>query len=368
MKVLHVDTGTEWRGGQQQVLLLTHGLTELGITSVVVTPSGSPLAKALRARNLPLIEIPYAAPYAPRTVRSLQRVLADRSWSVMHMHSSHAHTLGFLSLRLPPPRSFQRPAFVVSRRVDFVPHGDPLSRLKYTTPHQFFICVSDAIRTILQEYGIPPRSLYVVRSGVVVPNSITQEQRTGLRQDLGIAEDAFLIGNVGQLVPHKGHRYLLEAFAKLEPTIPRAHLILIGDGELEASAKNQAAQLGIAARVTFSGYRPGAARFIPAFDLYVHASVEEGLGTSILDAEAAGVPVVATRAGGIPEAVIENETACLVDPGDAGALAQCMSVLASDEARRQRMANAGPKWIRECRSERLMVEGTLAVYQDIVLK
>lgn len=368
MKVLHIDTGTEWRGGQQQVLHLTQGLIELGITSVVVTPQGSPLAKTLRSRNLPSIEIPYTAPYAPRTVRKLQRILADRSWSLMHMHSSHAHTLGFLSLRLPPPRSFQRPAFVVSRRVDFVPHSDPLSRLKYTTPNQFFICVSDAIRAILQDYGIPPRSLYVVRSGVSVPKPPTKEQRAAIRKDLAIDEDAFLIGNVGQLVPHKGHRHLLAAFAKMEAEVPRARLVLVGDGELEASLKAQAEQLAIGPRVTFAGYRPKAAAIIPAFDLYVHASVEEGLGTSILDAAAAGVPVVATRAGGIPEAVIENETACLVEPGDPAALAQCMLELARDEARRQRMAGAGPGWVRASRSDRHMVQGTLAAYQDIVLK
>ncbi|MEZ4653035.1 MAG: glycosyltransferase family 4 protein [Candidatus Eisenbacteria bacterium] len=367
--MLHLDTGTEWRGGQQQVLYLTQGLQELGVISVVATPQGSPLAAQLRQRNLPVIEIAYSAPYAPKVVRRVQRILSDRTWNILHMHTSHAHTLGFLSLRLPPPRAFHRPAFVVSRRVDFVPNGDPLSRLKYTSAGQFFLCVSDAIREILEEYGIPARSLYVVRSGVAVNGRRPgPDARRALRRELHVPENAFLLGAIGQLVPHKGHRYLLDAMTAVRETIPEAHLVVIGEGNLESDLRKQAAHLGLNGSITFAGYRPGAISYLPAFDLFVHASVEEGLGTSILDAEAAGIPVVATRAGGIPEAVSEGESALLVAPAETGALAHAILELGRNAERRSAMGEAGRRFVSREHSDRHMVEETLAAYQDILGK
>lgn len=368
MNVLHLDTGTEWRGGQQQVLYLTQGLQEMGVISVVATPAGSPLATQLRRRNLPVIEIPYAAPYAPRSVRGVQKILAERAWNILHMHTSHAHTLGFLALRLPPPKTFHKPAFVVSRRVDFVPHGDPLSRLKYTSGGQFFVCVSEAIRRVLEEYGVPARSLYVVRSGVSVPRRPRADERSQLRGALGIEAERFLLGAIGELVPHKGHRYLLEAFATVRASLPAAHLVVIGGGELEQSLKAQAAELGLNGSVTFTGFRPDAASYLPAFDLFVHSSVEEGLGTSILDAEAAGLPIVATRAGGIPEAVLEGESALLVQPGDPESMASAILELGRDADRRAAMGDAGARFVAQAHSDRRMVEETFAAYQDILGK
>ena len=368
MNVLHLDTGTEWRGGQQQVLYLTQGLQEMGVISVVATPAGSPLAKQLRKRNLPVIEIPYAAPYAPRSVRRVQKILAERAWNILHMHTAHAHTLGFLALRLPPPRAFHKPAFVVSRRVDFVPHGDPLSRLKYTSAGQFFLCVSGAIRGVLEEYGVPARSLYVVRSGVSLPRRPGMAERNQLRGALGVEPDRFLLGAIGELVPHKGHRYLLEAFAAVHSSLSTAHLVVIGGGELEHALKAQAAELGLNGSVTFTGFRPNAVSFLPAFDLFVHSSVEEGLGTSILDAEAVGLPIVATRAGGIPEAVLEGETALIVQPADPVSMARAILELGQDAERRAAMGEAGVRFVAQAHSDRHMVEETFAAYQDILGK
>ena len=368
MKVLHIDTGKEWRGGQQQVLYLTRGLEERGVTSVVITPHGSTLARKLHAQNLPVIEIPYRTHYAPRTVRAVQRILADRTWNVLHMHSSHAHTLGFLSLRLPPPRAFPKPIFVISRRVDFVPHRDPLTRLKYTATNQYFVCVSEAVRQILIRYGIPERSVFMVRSGVSMPpkTKAGDKWRDKRRDALGVPRDVFLLGSIGHLVPHKGHRHLIRAVAAAREVRPDLHLVLIGDGELEAELRAIVAEENLEDAVHFAGYRPSASKYVGAFDLYVHPSVEEGLGTSILDAGAGAVPVVATRAGGIPETIQDGITGLLVPPADADALATAIIELAGDPERRARMAVAAREWVETSRSEQRMIEETLAVYRSLV--
>ncbi len=380
MKVLHLDISREWRGGQQQVLYLTQGLEERGVVSVVATTQGSPLAQRLRKLDLPVIELPPAASFAPRLVRALQQILADRRWNVLHAHTAHAHTLGFLAYRLPPPRPYHRAAFLVARRVDFVPPRDPFSRLKYTTGEQTIVCVSKAIRAILERYGVAASSLRVVRSGVQIPGrsdpsdpmpgdadpALRERERADLRAELGVPAGSLLLGNIAQFVEHKGQRHLLDALHRIRAEEPRAHLVLLGSGELERDLRRQAEGLGLDGGVTFAGFRPDAARYLPAMDLFVLSSVEEGLGTSILDAQAARVPVVVTRAGGSPEAVDEGTTGLVVPCGDPVALAGGVLELLHDPARRARMGAAGRRWVEERFSADRMVEETLAVYREVL--
>lgn len=380
MKILHLDSSREWRGGQQQVLYLTRGLEERGVVSVVATPQGSPLAQRLRRQDLPVVELPPGPIFSPKSVRAVQQLLADRRWNILHAHTAHAHTLGFLCFRLPPPRPFQRPSFVVARRVDFVPPRDPFTRLKYTTGDQTLICVSEAIREILQHYGVAPHTLRVVRSGVPVPGTTVPsdplaselvpegrlEERAELRAELGVPTDALLLGNIAQLVEHKGQTHLLAAMPEIRAGEPAAHLVLLGEGELEKDLRRQVERLGIEPGITFAGHRPDAARYLPSMDLFVMSSVEEGLGTSILDAQAAGVPVVATRSGGIPEAVREDVTGLIVPAADPAGLARAVLSLLRDPARRARMGQAGRSWIEERFTADRMVDETLAVYREIL--
>ena len=382
LKVLHLDTSREWRGGQQQVLYLTRGLEERGIVSVVAAPQGSPLAQRLRKQDLPVIELPPGATFAPKVVRALQQILADRRWDVLHAHTANAHTLGFLAFRLPAPRSFLRPAFVISRRVDFVPARDPLTRLKYTTGDQTIVCVSAAIRAILEQYGVSPHALRVVRSGVQLPGvriasdplpselrpTAEMEERLELRAELEVPADAMLLGNIGQFVEHKGHAHLLDAMARIVREEARVHLVLLGSGELEKELRRQAERLELNDRVTFAGYRADAARYLSAMDLFVMPSVEEGLGTSLLDAQAAGVPVVATRSGGIPEAIHDGVTGRIVAPAQPSELAQAILALVRDPELRSRMGRAGRTWVEDGFTADRMIDETLGIYRELVAR
>lgn len=380
MKVLHLDMGQEWRGGQQQVLYLTEGLEKRGIVSVASMVQGSPLAKRLRDEDLPVIDLPSGSPFSPRVVRALHRILADRNWDVLHTHTAHAHTLAHLAFRLPPARPYQRPALVVSRRVDFVPARDPLTRLKYGAPGQHFICVSEAIRRILQAYGVPEGSLHVVHSGVSIPGrgrqddplpseidpSLGREERSDLRAELGVPEDAILLGNIAQFVEHKGHRFLISALARVREEIPAVHLVLLGSGKLEKDLRRQAGELGLNGALTFAGFRPQVSRYLPAMDLFVLSSVEEGLCTSLLDAQAVGLPVIGTDAGGIPEAIDAGRTGLLARLGDGESLADAILELLRSPGVMQGMSRMGPGWVRDHFSVDQMVEGTLAVYRGIM--
>ncbi|MBK8229329.1 MAG: glycosyltransferase family 4 protein [Candidatus Eisenbacteria bacterium] len=366
MNVLHLDLGREWRGGQQQVLYLSAGLTVRGHRSVIATPAGSPLAGRAKARDLPVIELSTGPPRLLRNVRELRRLLDPGDFEILHAHTAHAHTVGQVARRLLPGGG-RRPHFVVSRRVDFAPGGGPANRWKYLAGDAQFICVSHGVRRIMERFGVEPGRLRVVHSGVEVPDPrpSTEEERRALRAEVRLPVEGLLLGQIGQLVPHKGQTHLIDAFAPLAEEFPQCHLAIFGDGPLRTELAARIGSGPLRRRVSLLGYVNEARRFLRAFDLYVSSSVEEGLGTSILDAGAHGLPVVATTAGGSAETVAPGETGYLVPPGDPTALGQALRALLRDPALRRQMGEAGRLWVAARFSHESMVEGTIACYREL---
>ena len=230
------------------------------------------------------------------------------------------------------------------------------SLLTYTgLPHRV-ITVSQFVKRLLQERGIAPERIGVVPpmapapaangDDVAAPDSLWQ-LRAQVRAELGFGDDDVVVGCVAVLREPKGHLDLLDAIAPLCRENPRLHLYIAGDGEpVMSRLKAQRAQLGIEAQVHLPGYRTDAARLMAGFDLFALPSHKEAAGTVFLEAAQAGVPVVATRVGGIPEMVVEHVNALLVERGDTAALTDALRVLVTDANLRQTMGSAGRDWIR----------------------
>jgi glycosyltransferase involved in cell wall biosynthesis len=176
---------------------------------------------------------------------------------------------------------------------------------------------------------------------VVIPNGIdvgrvaagaAAADRAAVRRELGAGEGDLVIGNVARLQPAKGHEHLLDAFARVRAARPDARLVVVGWGTSEAALRARAARLGVADRVAFLGKRHDVHRLLAAFDVFAFPSIHEGQGIALLEAMAAGVPIVASAADGIPEMVRDGETGLLVPPADAAALAAGILRLAGDAA------------------------------------
>ena len=151
--------------------------------------------------------------------------------------------------------------------------------------------------------------------------SITQKDA---KQMLGLPLDAFVFGTVGRLAPTKGISHLIEAFAKVKGQMSLAHLVLVGGGRCRAEYERQAVQVGCDGAIHFLGRRDSVAQLLRAMDVFVLASVAEGMPRALLEAMAAGVPCIGTNVGGIPEILGDNEFSCLVEPGDSTAFAKAM--------------------------------------------
>jgi glycosyltransferase involved in cell wall biosynthesis len=316
--------------------------------------------------DLAVREISYRGAGDPIAIRSIVQAIHEADAQLLHAHTAHGHSLGFFVQRLPGVPRARKPAFVVHRRVDFVPAADPITRMRYVNEPTLYICVSAAIRRVLENYGVPSDRLRVVRSCVDVArvDAHAHEDRHRLREELGIPADARLIGVVGAFVPHKGHRHLIDAMPRILAACPDARLVLFGDGPLEKQLRRACWEHGIEATVTFAGFRSDVARFLHCLDLFAHPSTEEGLGTTILDAMAARLPVVASRAGGIPESVEHGVNGWLVPPAAPTELAGPIISLLGDPRRRAEFGAAGRTRVETEFSVAALCDNTVSAYKD----
>lgn len=359
MRVLHLNTERTWRGGEQQSLWLAAGLRDRGEESEVVCPPGAPLAARARAAGLPVHEILMRGEWDPVAVGALRRLFRARRPEIVHVHTSHAHTLGGLAAR-----GRGGPLVAVSRRVDFSIYRNflRLSWFKYRFLGDRFLAISRAVRDVLVHDGIPADRIEVVPSGIDVAR-LEAARPKDLRADLGLPPGTPLVGDVAAFGWHKAQEVLVEATPLLLREVPDAHVALIGDGECRPKVEDLARRLGLlGTRVHFLGFRDDVPDVLGSLDLFVMCSVMEGLCTSALDAQAVGVPVVASAVGGLPEAVADGETGLLVPPRDPPALAAAMARILRDRSLRDRLSGAGRRRVRERFSVKAMVEGTRSVY------
>jgi L-malate glycosyltransferase len=371
VKVLHVNTERTWRGGEQQVLYLMRGLRAAGVEQELIAVPEAVILRRAQDDGLPAVAQRMRGEVDLPAARAIAARLRAGRFDVIHMHTSHAHTLGVLAARLAGRRRRgERPVTVVSRRVDFSIHKRRLldfSRLKYTWGVDRIVCVSDMIRRVLLADGLPPALLSVVHSGVDLSRFERVPDRShDYRREFGVPLGAPVIGNVAHCAEHKGQRDLLDAAPAVLRKFPEARFLVVGEGELLAALEEQAARLGIADRVLFPGFRTDVPALLAWFDVFCFPSRQEGLGTSVLDALAMARPVVATAAGGIPEMIHGGEQGLLVAPADPQALADSLLWMLDHREQAAAMGAAGRERVQREFSVEHTVAGTIAQYEELL--
>jgi glycosyltransferase involved in cell wall biosynthesis len=252
---------------------------------------------------------------------------------------------------------------VFARRVDFRLRGNSFSKWKYKQVDAF-VAASEAIRAMLIEDGMPADRVFTVHDGIDVAR-VERAEAVNLREEFWFPPHSFVAGNIAALVPHKGQKYLVDAAAAVVHEAPEARFVILGEGELRHDLEQQIRRLHLGQHVVLAGFRPEVLGLLKGFDLFVMSSVTEGLGSALLDAMAAERPIVATKAGGIPEVITDGETGLLVPPRDSRALAAGVLALLRDPGRRARLARTAHVRVAERFSVDRMVDGTLGVYERV---
>jgi len=360
LSLFQIDAGREWRGGQRQSLYLARELRKAGYRFKFVVQPGSPLHEKAAAEGLPVLPLSMKTEMSVGAAFRLSRAMKKEGCLLAHFHDAHAVSVGGLACRWA-----HVPIRIISRRVDFPLKTNVFSRKKYTRDVDAIIAISQGVRNVLVKGGIKPGVIEVVPSGIDFSPFEGRLSKDFLRNEFGFAPDDFLAGIVAALEDHKGHKYLIEAASIIKRRAPKVKIIIVGKGSLEYELDQQARGLQVHDLVFFLGFREDVPRILASLDAFVLSSYLEGLGTSILDAMASRLPVVATDVGGIPEVVVHNETGILVPPRNPEALAEALIRLHDDRALALRLGEKGYKVVHEKFSSESMACRIIAVYQRI---
>jgi glycosyltransferase involved in cell wall biosynthesis len=359
VKILHVETGRHFLGGPQQVIYLIDALRTRGVDNILVCPPDSGIDSVARQHGIRTQNLFCAGDLdLPFAYRLTQFIRAEKP-DIVHCHSRRgADVLGGLAA------SFADVPAVVSRRVDNTEHS-LVAALRYR-PFRKVVAISEAIADMLRGLGIEDLRLEVIHSAVDTDAFGEPADCAAMRAEFGIADDAFVMAAAGQLIPRKGHRFLLQAASELKLTHPNVRLVIFGDGFLNNQLRAQASSLGLGDVVQFAGYRDDLDSFVSCFDLFVHPASAEGLGVAVLKAAAAGLAVVACDAGGVSEAVVDGETGLLVPPEKPGALRDAIAALIDDDERRQAFARAGCERMQKHFAIVTMADKHLGLYESLL--
>jgi glycosyltransferase involved in cell wall biosynthesis len=334
--IVHIDTAETWRGGQQQALLTAVGQQARGHRVVLVAhPEGE-----LRRRASGLVETVPVGGYGEIDLRAgwqLSRLMKRWRPDVVHAHDPHAVAAGAVALSIGTPES--EPILIASRRVDFHIQGNAFSRWKYRRV-TCFIAASRAIGDMLVADGVEAERVVTVHEGIDIAR-VEQAPVANIHREFWLPAGVPVVGNIAALVAHKGQKHLIDAAALVIRQVPDAHFVILGEGDLRTALERQVHEMHLEKHVLLPGFRTDVLSLLKALDIFVMSSVTEGLGTSLLDAMAAVRPIVATRAGGIPEVVIDEETGLLVPARDHEQLANAIARLLKDRDLRDRLARGG---------------------------
>lgn len=356
MNPLLVDLETDWRGGQNQFLLLLQGLRERGHAPELLAVQGSALAQRASEAGF---SVHLASRRAARfgTVHEIRSLLADRRFDLVHVNESHALTAAWLA------RAHRRVPLIVSRRV-----GYPLSRGRLAQKRfhaaAAIIANSQWVAEQAAASGAPKEKLKVVYEGVNIPALPSAQVRREARRRWNISPDEPLIGCAGALSADKGHEFVIRALAQIRNEFPRARLLLAGDGPERSGLERLAKGMGVGGSVVFAGFVKEIEIFYQALDIFVFPSLFEGLGTSLLAAmsyAAAGITFFGCALGEIVE---NGKSGIQVQPENVAQLAHAMAQLLRDPPLAAQMGAAGRARIQKIFSAEQMVEGTIRVYRD----
>jgi len=362
MKILHLNTEKTWRGGEQQTLYLLQVLKKRGIFCHLVCQPDSPMAQKARQTGLTVFPISMHGEADPRACYRIRNLIKTSHYDILHSHTSHAHTLAFLaSIGCKVCR-------LVTRRVDFSIFRHSflrLSGIKYLHMADYYIAISRKIKDVMVADGVAADRIFVAHSGVDL------QRFAGVSGDHLITEFNLIPGekvviNVAHLAGHKGQQFLVRAIPRVVEKIPGVRFFIVGKGELLTDLKALAASLEITHELVFTGFRSDVGAFYKLADLFVMSSVQEGLGTAVLDALAERKAVVATDCGGIPEIIRDGETGRLVEPANPEALADGIVDMLTRVEAAKAMAKEGRAMVQNCFSIEAMVDKNIEVYKKVL--
>jgi len=326
-----------------------------------------PLAVRYAELGIPIERFPIHSLYAPATARQairFARFLRRERVSIVHCHDQYSNFFSVLSARLAGV-----PAVIASKRWLHSPLRYRVANgIGFRAASRVLANSAAVARSLERDDHLAPNRT------VVIPNFVdesaftppSRETARHWREMLDLNDAGPIVGTIASLLPIKDHATLFRAVARLTAAWPTMRLVVVGDGPLREELETLAQTLGIAAHVRFAGHQPNVPSFHFLFDVSALTSVSEGFPNSLVEAMAAGRPIVATNVGGVPDAVRHEENGLLVSPNDPSALAAALHAMLSNQERREQMGAAGARRARTEFHATAVVASLTRLYDELL--
>ena len=354
MKILHVNTEKGWRGGEQQLFYLAKGLLERGIETAVACRKGEELEK--RCKEEGILTFPLKGNQSSDVLRL---GILGKEFDIIHAHTAKAHTLAALS------KPIHKKKVVYTRRVDFLPKNNPITKLKYNLTDKVIAITNFVAEIITKSLNLNEEKLKVINSAVErnLPDKVNPDVVKNFRNKF---KGKKIIGSVAALTEQKNIPNLINAAKITLKTNKDLVFVVFGKGKLENYIRSIIKKEKLENHFILAGFKKDIHNYIKAFDIFVLPSDYEGLGSSILSAMILKVPVVATNTGGIPEVIENGKTGLLVPRRNPVKLAHAILKLLKDEELKSKLiSNAYRKVVDNFTVDR-MIDAYIKVYGEVV--
>lgn len=334
-RVLFVSYTADWTGPANSLLLLLKYLRDDYDVAVLLPGQGS-FSEALSCAAIPMFSFPSLNKWS---IPSIYRLIRRESFDLVYGNSTHGSS---------------RNALIAAKltRVPFICHvremgwGKSWKEIGFLRFPNSVVAVSQACADSIRRF-VPTRKLQTVHNGVPLQEcqKKNKDAKANLLAETGGSHDDLIVLSMAHLLPRKGQEYAVTAMAKVVAESPLAHLYLVGgidrDPAYVAKVRSKIQEFKLQQNLSVLGFRQDTSLFLQGADLYLHNAIKDPHPRSVIEAMAAGLPVVAFDVDGVSETVLHGKTGYLVPPGDVSGMAEAILKLASDPSLRETMGQAG---------------------------
>jgi len=359
--IVHTESSCGWGGQEIRVLEEAAGMLARGYRVTLLCPREARIHDEAAARGVPAVALPVARK-SLAGVRAMRGWLARERCDVLNSHSSTDSWLAAVSLARMSPR----PALVRTRHISAPIPDNFATRWLYQSATRRIVTTGERLREqLIRDNRFRPESIVSVPTGIDLER-FAPADKAQAKTALGLDPAVACIGIVATLRSWKGHRYLVDAFAGLRQK--QARLLIVGDGPGWDNLKQQVARLGLEKRVLMPGNQNDVTPWLRALDVFALPSyANEGVPQALMQAMAAGVPVISTPVGSIDELLRHEETGLMVPPQNADALGAAIERLLDEPALALGLAQAARDLVRSRCSRERMLDSMEAVFREMIV-
>ncbi len=363
MKVLHLSSESSWRGGEQQIIYLVEETRKLGVDAIVGCKEGSVVENYCMSNNLPFISLPFKSAYHLSTAIKIKNYCNNEGIELIQTHTSKSHTIaviaGLIGLSVPQ---------ILTRRVDFPIKNNWFSRFKYNY-HKIkrIICISETIHQMTAVDIQEKSKLVTIHSGVDMNKFKSFFGSDWLRNKYQIDKETVVIGNTSAISEQKDYFTFVRVAKRLLRKQRNVHFFIVGDGPERSIVEAFVKKNELEKNITFTGFVNNIDEVLPSLDIFLFTSKTEGLGTSVLDAMAANVPIVSTAAGGVSEMIEHEKNGFLYQVKDVKGITEGINHLLDDHELAKSLAAAAQKTVKKFSKEKT-AHRTMEVYEEVLKK